>query len=407
MRKTPQRLKTRGLLLFLVLLIPLPCFGQPSVNSGDLLSSADEILEIVSELRELEIKRPVEKGIKSRSEIETFLMERINKEYPIPPDLDLYAFMLELLTEQLAGYYDPYSETFYIADWIPLALQEPVMAHELTHALQDQHFNLEQYLKPTDGNDDTTLARSALIEGEGLLIMLDYSLRPMGRTSLDIPDIIEANRAQTAMIDAQFPVFANAPNYLRETLLFPYTYGASFLQKIVRRSSWSQVNEIYADLPTSTEQILHPSRYFEERDEPTRLNSSKLPPPLSGTWETVFENVLGEFTLYLLLQEGVDEGIALTASNGWDGDSIRLLENSEGKEAVILQTIWDSKADADQFQTAYLSAVKKRFPDLQPVASAVHAPESKPANLSSWEDRQRSVFFTWEDNRVDILELEK
>jgi hypothetical protein len=281
------------------------------------------------------------------------------------------------------------------------------MAHELTHALQDQHFDLEQYLEPTDGNDDTTLARSALIEGEGLLIMLDYSLRPMGRTSLDIPDIIEANRAQTAMMDAQFPVFANAPNYLRETLLFPYTYGASFLQKIIRRSSWSQVNEIYADLPTSTEQILHPSRYFQERDEPTRLNSSQLPPPLSGTWETVFENVLGEFTLYLLLQEGVDEGIALTASNGWDGDSIRLLENSEGKEAVILQTIWDSKADADQFQTAYLSVVKKRFPNLQPVASAVHAPESKSANLSSWEDRQRSVFFTWEDNRVDILELEK
>jgi hypothetical protein len=237
--------------------------------------------------------------------------------------------------------------------------------------------------------------------------MLDYSLRPMGRNSLDIPDIIAANRAQTTMMDAEFHVFASAPSYLRETLLFPYTYGANFLQEIVRKHSWSKVNEIYADLPTSTEQILHPSKYLDERDEPTLIDSSELQPELAGTWETIFENVLGEFTLYLLLQEFLDEGIALSASRGWDGDSIRLLENPEGKEALFLATVWDSERDAGQFHTAYLSLVKKKFPALRLATSSPQILESKSGEVRSWEDDKHIVSFISQGNRVDVVELDR
>lgn len=418
-----QLQKTLRSFLLVIVSITGISLGESTDSSRQLLNSADEILATVAELRRLEIKRPVEKGVKSRSEIEAFLIERINKDYPkeeiereerllkrlglIPENLDLYDFMLKLLTEQLAGYYDPYSETFYIADWIPLAMQEPVMAHELTHALQDQHFDLEQYLEPCEGNDDTTLARSALIEGEGLLIMLDYTLRPMGRSSLDIPDIIAANRSQTALMDAQFQVFASAPSYLRETLLFPYTYGANFLQEIVRKHSWFKVNEMYADLPTSTEQILHPNKYLGERDAPVQIDCSELVPELAGAWETVFENVLGEFTLYLLLQEFVDEGIALNASRGWDGDSIRLLENPEGKEALLLASVWDSEQDAGQFYSAYLSLVKKKFPSLRPAGFSPQIEESSLKEVHTWEDDERIISFSSQGNRVDVMEIDK
>ncbi len=398
-------------------------FANSSDESRKLLNSASEVLATVAELRQLQIKRPVEKGVKSRSEIEAFLIERISKEYPreeiereerllerlglIPEDLDLYEFMLALLTEQLAGYYDPYAETFYIADWIPLELQKPVMAHELTHALQDQHFDLEKYLEPTEGNDDQTLATSALIEGEALLIMLDYSLQPMGRSSLDIPDIVAANRSQAAMMDAQFRVFASAPYYLRETLLFPYTYGANFLLAIIREHSWSKVNEIYSDLPASTEQILHPDKYLTERDLPTRIDSSELQSKLDGTWATVFENVLGEFNLYLLLQEFLDEGTAHSASSGWDGDLIRLLENPEGKEALILATVWDSEQDADQFHTAYIALVKKKFPDLRLSTSSPGKVGSDSGAVQDWEDDSQIVSIRAGGNRVDVLEVDR
>ncbi|MGW8180077.1 MAG: hypothetical protein ACWGQW_15150, partial [bacterium] len=166
--------------LLILIFLPNFCLSESELTSQELLDSAEEILAVVSELRQLQIKQPVKKGIQSKSDIRAFLLKRINEEYPqeevqkeerllrrlrlIPDDLDLYTFMPTLLTEQLAGYYDPDSGTFYIADWIPFVIQEPVMAHELTHALQDQHFDLAKLLERTEGNDDQTLARSALIE---------------------------------------------------------------------------------------------------------------------------------------------------------------------------------------------------------------------------------------------------
>lgn len=411
------------LTLLLTLYISVNCYGESSTISRELLNSADEILEVVAELRQLEVKRPVEKGVKSRSEIESFLIERIKTDYPeeeiareerllkrlglIPNDLHLYGFMLELLTEQLAGYYDPYTETFFLADWIPLEIQKPVMAHELTHALQDQHFDLEKYLDRIESNDDRSLARSALIEGEGLLIMLDYVLQPSGKSSLDIPDIVAANQSQMSLMDAEFHVFAGAPSYLRETLLFPYTYGANFLQEIIQKHSWSKVDGIYEDLPSSTEQILHPSKYLEERDEPTEVDTIELRSFLSGTWETVSENVLGEFTMYLLLQEFLDDRLALETSRGWDGDSIALLENAQGQEALLLATAWDSARDAEEFQTAYVSLIQKRFPSLQLGTSRIQIPANESGIVITWEDAERVITFISHGTQVDIVERQK
>jgi hypothetical protein len=229
----------------------------------------------------------------------------------------------------------------------------------------------------------------------------------MGGSSLDIPDIVAANRSQMAMMEAQFQVFASAPNYLRETLLFPYTYGASFLQEVVREHSWFKVNEIYEDLPTSTEQILHPAKYLGKRDEPTQIDQSVLRPALSDDTEPVFENVLGEFTLYLLLQEFLDQGSALRASKGWDGDSITLMANAEGKETLLLETIWDSDRDAKQFQTAYIALIKKKFPAVRPATSSPLDLRDLPGVIHTWEDDLRTVTFYSQGNRVDIVEMDR
>ncbi|UCF38520.1 MAG: hypothetical protein JSU96_06680, partial [Acidobacteriota bacterium] len=282
----------------------------------------------------------------------------------IPEDLKLYPFMLDLLTEQVAGYYDPHEKTLYLADWISVDLQKPVIAHELLHALQDQYFGLKQFLEKVEGNDDQTLARNALIEGEGLAVMLSYSLQPLGQDFLDIPDIVGLNRAQLPLMAAEFPIFASAPAYLRETLMFPYSYGAVFLQEYLRSHSWDQVAEIYADLPQSSEQILHPEKYFVQRDSPTLVTTEGLEAALEGSWESIFETVLGEYTLYLLLEGRLGAEEAERAAEGWDGDSVHLLEN--GDESVLLMTtIWDSDEDALEFLQAYRNLMEARFPAIE------------------------------------------
>lgn len=382
-----------------------------------LLESADEVLQAVVEIRNLEPKETIQKGVQSREEVRKYLTDRIREEYPkeeieaeerllerlglIPEELPLYDFMLELLTEQVAGYYDPYSKTFYIADWIPLEIQKPVMAHELTHALQDQYFDLKNFLTPVEGNDDRTLARNALIEGEGFIIMLEYTLRDLGRSFDDVPDLIELSRSQMPLMEAQFPVFGKAPDYLKETLMFPYTYGGAFLKQVLTDGSWQDVTRIYTDLPQSTEQILHPEKYLDSRDHPTELEgiqSSELP---GGQWSRIVDNVLGEFSIYLLLREYVEDEKAVRASKGWDGDRVELWENSTGKTVIILNTIWDTEADAAEFFAAFSEVMGEKYPGAE---QSDHTAEA--SQVRTWRGSGIEAKVTRQGNRVSVSDFE-
>ncbi|MBI4445545.1 MAG: hypothetical protein HY645_06495 [Acidobacteria bacterium] len=347
---------------------------SPHDSRNDLLQSADRILQEVSRIRELPVKQPFEKRVKSREEIRQYLIEKIKKEYPpdllevenkalvklglIPADLDLESFIIELLSEQVMGFYDPDADILYLADWVPLEVQEPVLAHEILHALQDQHFNLSTLSMRVKDNDDASSAYQAVVEGEGLAIMLDYLLRPSGRNFLQVPDIVALNREQLPMMDAQFKVFASAPPYLREILLFPYTYGVRFIQAFRQQHFWSEAHRLYKDPPKSTEQILHPEKYLSRRDDPTPVKTPKL---LDGKWKRSYSNVLGEFTIYLLLRQFLEEETARLASEGWDGDRVELYESSGRPSVLVLATHWDSPEEAQQFFTAYKQVVSKKL----------------------------------------------
>ena len=400
--------------------LPLSILAAQTPSESDLLQSADEVLADVVRIRQLQSKSPIAKGLKSRAEIEVYLRERLRKDYPaeevlaeqklliklglIPDDTNLGKLLVSLFTEQIAGLYDFESGTFFIANWIPLEIQKPVMAHELTHALQDQHFDLSSLLQSEADNDDAMLARAALVEGEGFSVMLQYILDSMGTSFLDIPDIVKLSRTSLAATAEQYPVLAHAPEYLRESLLFSYIYGARFVQAYLRRNSWKELSNLYADLPGSTEQILHPEKYLDDRDSPVNVESSEVPLQLEGSWKQIFQNVFGEFSLHLLLKQFIDVPTAEQASAGWDGDSVQLYESTAGQLTLIVLSVWDSKKDAGEFFDAYQKIIEKKYPSARPLPPT-ERPNSS-VTVLAWETDQDWIQLQWDGTRVEVIEKE-
>ncbi len=347
-----------------------------SALSQDLLGIADEILQQVVQLRGLEPKEPISKGLKTQDEIRAFVLRELDAEYPesrmlleqktyirmglMPASLDLRSLLVDLLTEQIAGFYDPKTRTLYIADWIPEPLQRPVMAHELVHALQDQYFGLQTFLDDVEDNEDALLARKSLVEGEGLAIMLDYVLAPVGQKFKSLPNLVGMIESGGGLMDAQSGAFARTPAFLRELLLFQYSYGAAFVQTYLQRHAWEDVATLYSDPPRSSEQIIHPEKYFEDRDDPQVLDDFERPDIMPEEFQEVHTGVLGEFMVNQLLKPFVDEDLSLEASRGWDGDRFALYEGESGRLALVMHFVWDTERDLEEFSEAFRAAVMAR-----------------------------------------------
>jgi hypothetical protein len=350
-------------------------------NQPDLLKAVDEMVQITARLRGLQPKAPIARGVKNREEISQYLNEQIQGNYSetelqqegkllrtmglIPASMDYKDFVLKLLSEQVAGFYDPDRKTFFIASWLPVEEQKPVMVHELDHALQDQYFDISHILKEDrrQHNDDKALAHDALFEGDATVVMLNHVLEPVKRTFSQLPDLAPAMGALLTSMQSQFPVFKSAPPFLQETVFFPYGHGASFLQKMwAQNPSWESINKIYSDLPSSTEQIIHPEKYFGKRDDPKPVDAEPLAAKLGSDWKVTYKNVLGEFSWTLVLSLHLTEERARRAAAGWGGDQILLLENSTGKNAVVVRTVWDTPEDAEEFFQAMQAWFQQKYP---------------------------------------------
>src|SRR5271165_6353617 len=173
-------------------------------NNPEFLAMADEVLQEMSAITGWELKTPLKKSIRSREEIHAYVLREMDDEKDakeryaskrsaeafglIPRGFNLDAFMVDLLTEQIAGLYDPKAHEFYIADWIAPDDQRTVMSHELTHALEDQHFQIEDWVKAARPNDDAEMARESVLEGSAMAAMLDYTLKDRGLSIKDVPD---------------------------------------------------------------------------------------------------------------------------------------------------------------------------------------------------------------------------
>jgi hypothetical protein len=361
--------------------------GQVTIAKpdADALKATDEILDVVSKLRQLEIKQPVKRGAKSREEIQTSIIHDLDESNTpaqfeatsktlkklgmLRPEFKLRDYMISLLTEQVAGFYDPKTQFFYLASWIPLTEQKTVIAHELVHALQDQHFNLKRFDKWPKGDADAETAAHALAEGDATIVMYQYDFAEKG-IPFDVtrlPSLTELLLAEGVDDDdKKFPVLANAPRVLKEGLQFPYFYGAGFVQAILKKGGWSKISQAYATLPVSTEQIMHPEKFLAG-EAAVKIELADLAATLGRDWKRIDTDVNGEFGYQILLSEFIQKHTARNAADGWGGDKYATYEDSQSKDLLIAQyTNWDTVKDAQDFFDAYCERIEKRYSAKRP-----------------------------------------
>jgi hypothetical protein len=339
-----------------------------AAQNAAIVSTAEAVLKETSEIRELSILRGVKSGAQSRSEIERMIIKNLDADTTpaemrateallkafglAPPDFAYRAFLIRLLTEQVAGYYDPKAQQFYLADWIEIDGQKPVMAHELTHALQDQHFNLKRFEKWPKGDADAELAAHALIEGDATLAMTHY---------LEKHPLIALAFIRSAM-ETSTEQFKQAPRALQQSLLFPYQEGSIWAKQVYRHGGWGMVSKAFTRLPQSTEQILHAEKYFAY-EPPVKVTLPVFTRALGPGWKPIDNDVNGEWGYYLVLDEYLNNVLeSKQAAAGWGGDRFAIYQGPRPSDVFLAQfTAWDTAADAKEFYDAYFQRTEKRF----------------------------------------------
>ena len=351
-----------------------PAAPHLKVNNAEFAAAADEVLEQVSEITGLKQLTPLKKTLRSRDEIRAYVIREMDDEKNpverygeersaeafglIPKGFDLDHFMVDLLTEQIAGLYDPKAREFYVADWIPLEDQRMVMAHELTHALQDQHFRIEAWVKAARPNDDAELAREAVLEGSAMAAMIGYLLKGTGRSVEDLPPFDPSVFAGDL---SKTPKLEEAPQFLKDALVFPYFAGLTFSAAILRTSKWSGISAVFAKPPLSTQQILHPALYKSGR-VPLSVSIPSFEKLLGPDWVKIDENVMGEFGWKEILKQFLTEDIASPVAAAWDGDKYVLYERKEDKRLILVARLrLESEDQAGRFYQTYSEALEKKY----------------------------------------------
>jgi len=279
------------------------------------------------------------------------------------PDFDLYTFYIDLLSEQVAGFYDQETKEMVVVQGNNFGGPERLTyAHEYTHALQDQNYDIENGLNYNEDACETETERcaaiQALVEGDASLTELNWFFAH--GTPDDQAEIMEFyNNLDT-------PIFDSAPEFITLDFTFPYQYGYTFVEHLYDIGGWGTVDRAYDEIPLSTEQIIHPERYPD--DKPIEVQLPELSDVLGAEWEELDRGTMGEWYTYLILAKGLDQDARLSeseaenAAEGWGGDAYVVYQPDEvGNIVMVLHTTWDTSEDADEYADAFRDYANARF----------------------------------------------
>ena len=362
-------------------------------QAEELFHSVDEILEFDSKQTGLPIRRQVKRKLTSRDEVVSYLTKHMNDEDTkrlrrselvlkkfglLPRSFDLETFLVALLKEEVAGYYDPKTKTVNLLDWVPIEEQEPVMAHELTHALQDQSVGLEKWMKRGDKdlgeirkdptpmdieNDEIDDAREAVVEGQAQAMMFQYALAPTGRSIVDSPALLEAMEEETLTGTPGTKVFNEAPIFLKESMTFPYSYGMEFIVKLMQKAGKDKAFDgVLKNPPHTTRQIMQPETYLSgEKIEPMNVPDFKRD---FARYQKFDIGAMGEFDVDILIEQYVGKKRAKQMYPEWRGGyyyAAKQKSNAAAPLGLLYVSRWSTAEKAAEFAAIYAGSLKQRY----------------------------------------------
>jgi hypothetical protein len=362
-------------------------------EAEELFHSVDEILAFDSKQTGLPIKKQVKRRLTSRDEVVAYLTKHMKDEDVkrlqrselvlkkfglVPHDFDMEKLLVDLLREEVAGYYDPKTKTVNLLDWVPMEEQEPVLAHELTHALQDQAIGLDRWMKKGDKdlgeikkdptpddieNDEMDDAREAVVEGQAQAMMLQYALAPVGRSIADSPDLVEAMEAETLTGTPNTKVFNDAPIFMKESLTFPYSYGMEFVVKLMEKGGKEKAFAgVLANPPHTTRQIMQPETYMSgEKIEPMRV------PEFKRDFKDYVKfdiGAMGEFDVAVLIEQYAGKELSKRLYPEWRGGyyyAARPKNDATAPLGLLYVSRWSSAEKASEFAEIYARSLGQRY----------------------------------------------
>jgi hypothetical protein len=351
--------------------------AQTDPRAKELCGEANRIAQDLTKISGMPLHHPVPCDFITKEKINEFLNKRVKevakpeeiraeeltlKKFGlVPQDFDLAKNTVDLLTEQAAAFYDYDKKKLFITESTPEDTQEPVLAHELSHALADQNYNLGKFIRQGRKSDDGSTARLAVMEGQATWLMSEYLARKNGQSLKDNPALV-AMMSNLSDSSGQYPVFENAPLYLRLTLVFPYTKGMLFQQAVFQRDGQFGIAEVFRRAPLSTQQIIHPEEYFANR-KPTQ---PAVPDPhLPHSYKGLVGGGFGELEHGVLLEQYVGKQRAAEIAPHWRGSSFELREDKKAGFVVLLYAVeWDGEDAARQYFAAYREAMGKKWKKL-------------------------------------------
>jgi hypothetical protein len=342
----------------------------------------DEIGRDLRELNQitgLKIHHKVPFDLISKDQVNEFLKDRIKKEADpedmriealslkkfgfVPQDFDLEKTEVDLLTEQAAAFYDYHKKKLYITDWAPKDMREEALIHELAHALADQNFHLERFIRKGSDDDDMSMAREAVMEGQATWLMSETVERREGQTLKGSPAAVELMSKAMDSGGKEYPVFDASPLYLRRTLVFPYTQGLLFQNALVEKLDQAAFAEVFRHPPVSTQQILHPEKYFAH-EIPTHPALPRLSERKG--YKKLAVGTMGELDHALLIEQFLDAHKAGEIAPHWRGGEYALEEKKSEKRVVLEYAAeWEDAAWARQYFEAYQSVLRKKWQKIE------------------------------------------
>lgn len=406
-----------------------------------LLADESRILKFVSNDTLLPIKSPVKCRFISRDAVAKELRKKFDEDKGakrmerselvlkkfgfLDPDFKMRPFLLSLLTEQIAGFYDNKTKQMNLLDWVPIDEQKPVMAHELTHALQDQHVGLEKWgdqevpgvsKNVTEDNrhiatDDTDTSREAVLEGQAMVSFADHMLADSGHSGKTLKDFPQlAQQLETNAGDmSDSPVLARAPLILQQSLLFPYTAGLTFEQTVLVKNGTERAFAGVLDSPPSTTfEILTPRAYLSHQTF-TPMTLPDIHPMLKDAGYDPYDlGVMGELDVRMAAELFGGRPLAEALAPEWDGGIYYAAQrrgatpaekNTTASLALLYSSRWKNEDSARSFFDVFQQQLPRQYNDLKRRQA-----DEKDENERVYSTREGDVLLTLEGKTLWVSE---